>query len=150
MSTKISTMQRYDTITRNINDIQRLHRWSLGMDPTLYNGCNYLSMLWLKLNDVSKRCPRYSNCPYWQVGFGVDFAKIVSCKLDQRLLRWAISQNIISWMGSKAILCKLLCSWVLCLQNLWNGWAKNGSQHDVTVIYPVQWLTQLWCIRSTQ
>ena len=35
---------------------------SLGMDkyfhPTLYNGCNYLSMMVLKLNRVSKRGPR--------------------------------------------------------------------------------------------
>ena len=42
----------------SIPKLQRLHRWSLGMDkyfhPTLYNGCNYLSMLGLKLNHVSK------------------------------------------------------------------------------------------------
>ena len=38
---------------------QRLHRWSLGMGksfhPTFYNGCDYLSLLGLKLNHVSKR-----------------------------------------------------------------------------------------------
>ena len=38
-----------------------LHRWSLGMDKeyyaTLYNGINYLSMLRLKLNHISKRGP---------------------------------------------------------------------------------------------
>ena len=43
----------------SIPKLQRLHRWSLGMDkwfhPILYNGCNYLSMLGLKLNHVSKR-----------------------------------------------------------------------------------------------
>ena len=37
------------------------NRWSLGMDkcfhPTVYNGCDYLSMLGLKLNHVSKRAP---------------------------------------------------------------------------------------------
>ena len=36
----------------SIAKLQRLHRWSLGMDkwfhPTLYNECNYLSMLGLK------------------------------------------------------------------------------------------------------
>ena len=41
--------------------LQRLHCWSLGMDKkfhlTLYNGCNYLSMLGLKLNHISKRGP---------------------------------------------------------------------------------------------
>ena len=43
----------------SIHKLQRLHRWSLRMDkqfhPTFYNGCNYLSMLGLKLNHVSKR-----------------------------------------------------------------------------------------------
>ena len=43
----------------SIPKLQRLHRWSLGMDklfhPTHYNGCNYLSMLGLKLIHVSKR-----------------------------------------------------------------------------------------------
>ena len=29
------------------------------LHPTLYNGCNYLSMLGLKLNHVSKRGPWY-------------------------------------------------------------------------------------------
>ena len=40
--------------------LQRLHRWSSEMEnkfhPTLYNGCNYLSMLGLKMIHVSKRC----------------------------------------------------------------------------------------------
>ena len=43
----------------SIPKLQRLHRWSLGMDkyfhPILYNGCDYISMLGLKLNHVSKR-----------------------------------------------------------------------------------------------
>ena len=34
--------------------------WDRWFHPTLYNGCNYLSMLGLKLNHVSKRGPR---CP---------------------------------------------------------------------------------------
>ena len=45
----------------SIPKLQRLHCWSLGMGkkfhPTLYNGCDYLSMLGLKLNHVSKRGP---------------------------------------------------------------------------------------------
>ena len=45
------------------------HHWSLGMDkqfhPTVYSGCNYLSMLGLKLNHVSKRGPGH-----W---IGIDF-----------------------------------------------------------------------------
>ena len=46
----------------SIPKLQRCNRWSLGMDkqfhPTFYNGCNYLSMLGLKLNHVSKRGPK--------------------------------------------------------------------------------------------
>ena len=42
-----------------IPKLQRLHRWCFGMDewfhPTLYNECNYLWMLGLKLIRVSKR-----------------------------------------------------------------------------------------------
>ena len=45
----------------SIPKLQWLHNWSFGMDkqfyPTYYNGCNYLSMLGLKLNHVSKRGP---------------------------------------------------------------------------------------------
>ena len=43
----------------SIPKLQRCNRWSLGMDrkfhPIHYNGCNYLSMLGLKINHVSKR-----------------------------------------------------------------------------------------------
>ena len=46
----------------SIPKLQRCNRWSLGIDklfhPIHYNGCNYLSMLGLKLNHVSKRGPR--------------------------------------------------------------------------------------------
>ena len=42
-----------------IPKLQRFNRWSLGMDkyfnPTLYWACDYLYMLGLKLNHVSKR-----------------------------------------------------------------------------------------------
>ena len=51
----------WDVITYPILKQQRLHRWSLGMNtwfhPTFYNGCNYLSVLELKLNHVSKKDP---------------------------------------------------------------------------------------------
>ena len=43
----------------SIPKLQRLYRWSLGMDkwfhPTLCTGCNYLSMLGLKLNKTQNR-----------------------------------------------------------------------------------------------
>ena len=42
----------------SIPKLQPLHRWSLGMNkefhPTLYNGCNYLSMLELKFIHITK------------------------------------------------------------------------------------------------
>ena len=45
----------------SIPKLKQCNCWILGMDkwfhPTLYNGCNYLSMLGLKLNHVSKRGP---------------------------------------------------------------------------------------------
>ena len=46
----------------SIPKLQRCNRWSLGMDklfhPALYNWCDYISMLGLKLNPVNKRGPR--------------------------------------------------------------------------------------------
>ena len=46
----------------SITKLQQCNRWSLGMDklfhPTVYNGCNYLSMLGLMLNPVSKSGPQ--------------------------------------------------------------------------------------------
>ena len=52
----------------SILKLQRLHRWSLGMDklfhPTLHKGCNYLSMLGLKLIQVSKKGSR---CDRWRL-----------------------------------------------------------------------------------
>ena len=53
--------KEWGEITQSIPKLQRLHRWSLGMDkqfhPMLYHGCNYLSMLGLKWNLVSKGAP---------------------------------------------------------------------------------------------
>ena len=49
-----------------IPKLQRLHRWSLGMDkyfhPTLNRACDYLSMLGLKLNYDNNRGP--THCVY--------------------------------------------------------------------------------------
>ena len=46
----------------SIPKLQRLHRWSLGIDklfhPIHYYGCKYLSMLGLNLSHISKRGPR--------------------------------------------------------------------------------------------
>ena len=57
----------------SIPKLQRLHRWSLGMDkyfhPMHHNGCNYLSMLGLKLNHVSKRGHRSPTTRLWAEQF---------------------------------------------------------------------------------
>ena len=51
--------------------LQRLHRWSLRMDkwfhPTLYTGCDYISMQGLKLIHVSKRGHWRRHIPSWIV-----------------------------------------------------------------------------------
>ena len=51
------------------------NRWSLGMDkwihPTLDNGCNYLSMLGLKLNHARKRSPQKQITAHLTWYFGV-------------------------------------------------------------------------------
>ena len=48
----------WEEITYPFLNFNGSNRWNLGMDkwfhPTVYNGCNYLSMLGLKLNHVSK------------------------------------------------------------------------------------------------
>ena len=52
----------------SIPKLQRCNRWSLRMDkqfhPTFYQACNYLSMLGLKLNHVSKRGHWSAPIPY--------------------------------------------------------------------------------------
>ena len=52
----------------SIPKLQRCNRWSLGMEkqfhPTEYYGCNYLSMLGLKLNHASKNGALVE---YWSV-----------------------------------------------------------------------------------
>ena len=64
----------------SILKLQRLHRWSLGMDkkfhPTHYNRCNYLSMLGLKLIHVSKRghC-----CVFFLYSMTVKYISCTSC-----------------------------------------------------------------------
>ena len=51
----------WDEISYPFPKFQWLHHQNLGMDkkfhPILYNGCNYISMLGLKLIHVSKRLP---------------------------------------------------------------------------------------------
>ena len=104
----------------SIPKLQRLHRWSLGMDklfhPTHYNGCNYLSMLGLKLIHVSKRghwssihsmMPSDAKC--WHRS-GSSLAKVMACSWRQQAITetdvdllskvfCAIQLRTISWEG---------------------------------------------------
>ena len=88
----------------SIPKLQRCNRWSLGMDklfhPTLYQACNYLSMLGLKLNHVSKR-------GHWSCATSWSFARLPYMSLP---------------MGQK--LFKLVTFWVWTLRNtyFWNIW----------------------------
>ena len=60
-----------------------LHRWSLVLDkpvyPIFHNGCNYLSMLWLQIIQVSKRGP---SCLYHWTNDG------------RSLLQWPLSIEV--------------------------------------------------------
>ena len=71
----------------SIPKLQRLHRWSLGMDkkshPLLYWACDYLSMLVLKLNHISKSGPRWHASVY-----------LCSSGLSQRHWSWPKSQAL--------------------------------------------------------
>ena len=72
----------------SIPKLQRLHRWSLRMDkqfhPTLYQACNYLYMLGLKLNHVSKR-----GHSQWT---GSSLVQIRTCQCPMSQI-WIKSQN---------------------------------------------------------
>ena len=50
----------------NFNVRTRMDKW---FHPIHYNGCNYLSMLGLKLNHVSKRAPGLQGAPGLQLGW---------------------------------------------------------------------------------
>ena len=64
----------------SIPKLQRCNRWSLGMDklfhPTLYMACDYVSMLGLKLNHVSKRGYR------WRHRFQSKLVQVIICPVS--------------------------------------------------------------------
>ena len=59
MDKQLHTLKTVGWNYSSIPKLQRLYRRILGMKnqfhPTLYNGCDYISMLGLKLNHISKR-----------------------------------------------------------------------------------------------
>ena len=75
-----------------IPKLQRLHRWSLGWmsnsTPPFYNWFDYLSMLGLKLNHVSKRGPwnlLTANHPPLNIAVGTGLGRL-ACWCAHRLL----------------------------------------------------------------
>ena len=74
----------------SIPKFQRCSRWSLRMDnyfnPTLYNGCHYLSMRGLQLNHVSKRGPRCSPVKVWPFGRLDENWKLISSDFNSCLI----------------------------------------------------------------
>ena len=81
----------------SISKLQRLHRWNLRMDkyynPTHYNGCNYLTILGLKLIHVSKRAS-------WRCNFKMTLLNQLVVRL--RLLRNA-GQSSLRVLGATTI-----------------------------------------------
>ena len=69
----------------SIPNLQQLYRWSSRMGkqfhPTLYNDCNYLSMLGLKLNRVSKRGPSWFS--HIRQGYFTGIWQWASCQIGK-------------------------------------------------------------------
>ena len=128
--------------------------------PTLYNGCNYLCMLLLKLIHVSKMGPRnvWFSCGFDEHG-GWSFESCVIFRyrneaagmVNDDVIKWkyfprywpfvrGIHQSPMNsphkgqWRG--ALMVSLICAWI-------NGWVNNGeagdlrphrAQYDITVM----------------
>ena len=95
----------------SIPKLQRCNRWSLGMDKylhtTLYNGCNYLSMLGLKLNHVSKRGP----CGLWATRKSAGLNLTITVKKTIAFL------SIGEHKGQASVKAEQNTNWKNCLQN---------------------------------
>ena len=130
----------------SIPKLQWLHHWSLGMDkqfhPTLYNGCNYLSMLGLKLNRVSKR----GYWPDWRIWLSL-VQMMVCCLYDTELLfkpmmtcHWCdlIEWKVIIGFGNGLSLTKYSCC-----HHLDHWWAIIGENHVITGINCTTYLTKM-------
>ena len=88
-----------------IPKLQRFHSWSLGIDkqfhPTIYDWCNYLSMLGLKLFHVSKRGHRGPF--YWH-----RLTEIMTW-MSNYVRSFIVSLSLIQWIAKLARSCKEQC-----------------------------------------
>ena len=151
----------------SIHNLQHLHHWSLGMDkllhPIHYYGCNYLSMLGLKLNHVSKMgygwpCICFPgvliisgdtmNEQDWQAPYlGTVITKVLDFYLSQR--RWQSAWEKQTWQpfyqkGHVFLFsfCKLKECYHCEKINL--PVAKNHCRADSRLVHS-QWETALLC-----
>ena len=111
----------------------KCNRWSLGMDkqfhPTFYNGCNYLSMLGLRLYHVSERGPmslvQAVNSFFIQLSHGSLFLGIeLIFKCWCPGPRQALTFHILSKVQGKSL--------VLCADYVFDGPPKQNSRWFTT------------------
>ena len=110
----------------SIPKLQRLHRWSLGMDKyfhlTLYRACDYLCMLGLKLNHVSKRGHCLSSCQTFVLESRViKFKPVNHYKPNYVCSEYALSEELIVYLKNSA-------------QN-YKSWVVSGSMRS----YKSEW-----------
>ena len=106
----------------SIPKLQRLHRWSLGRDkkfhPTLYQVCEYLSMLGLKLIHVSKR---------GQWSYASSLQDLGTSEGESYHLLWL-------WLQNKQVpFTYVMVSWTLIPPVLMFGWCMKNDSVWLTV-----------------
>ena len=127
----------------SIPKLQRLFRWSLGMDkwfhPTLYLVCDYLSMLGLKLIHVSKSGPRWSSqlqliTINWLMHYEIQWLWCEHMKIDIWLIRYQILFTSILKAGCVRNVCvaslqhNLYCHWFISSRGIQNCEVYCGQQ----------------------
>ena len=115
-----------------IPKLQRCNRWSLGMDkwfnPTLFWACDYLSMLGLKLNHVSKSGHWHAEFIAWNI------QKYTTIFLDAELAQQVLNPFLSVWFPSRP--------WVVFVQSIEERrciWSSTNSHVPTTS----EWSTSL-------
>ena len=128
----------------SIHKLQRLHRWSFGMDKCfnliLYNGYNYLSMPGLKLNHVSKRGHRSPLCDKLAPAGLVFHNYIYICFINIAIYLLNQTGNVCS-MGP-IILCEdtYLHILIVCIPCIWmNYWLRCDMHLCCTYALSCTW-----------
>ena len=112
-----------------------MNKW---LHPTLYNGCNYLSMLGLKLNHVSKSGPRLFMSWFQSIGqfCGIDFPVMnLACCVPEhggtimRGCQWLVCSWLTSPNGNISVL--------LALCDRWPVNSPHKSQWRAALMFPL-------------